>query len=370
MDFDDAGLQILINPRSGKIPFDMVSMADVMTGAVDAELIRDRIVIIGITSISVKDLVNSAAINSRNPGLVYGVEMHAHITSQILSTVLDNRPMLRVWGNGWEYLWIIAWGITGIVLGRKFHRPASYVLVIGLTGLGLTGASFALLWLGGWWIPVIPALVALTMNGLILPSIFLYDKTLRDRIQDRQQIIERTYDDIHSGPLQTLAILLQQRETLEPAVGQKLEDLDNEIRTIYVRLLRESLSEEYQFPMVTGAMIDLRSPIKEILYQVYNETLKRDFQGFDSIRIYTPDFQPLSIEGLSFNDKRSLCRFLEEALCNVGKHTNNPKRIEVLCCVDNYYNVIRIKDNGQKSNSRRHRDRAARTRDTAGQGFS
>ena len=354
VDFDDAGLQILINPRSGQVPFYMVSMADVMAGAVDAELIRDRIVIIGITSISVKDLVNSAAINSRNPGLVYGVEMHAHITSQILSTVLDNRPMLRVWGNGWEYLWIIAWGITGIVLGRKFHRPASYVLVTGLTGLGLTGASFALLWLGGWWLPVIPSVVALTMNSLILPSIFLYDKTLRDRIEERQQIIEerqqiieRTYDDIHSGPLQTLAILLQQREKLEPAFGQKLEDLDSEIRTIYERLLRESLLEEYQFQMVTGAVIDLRSPIKEILYQVYDETLKRDFQGFDSIKVYAPDFQPLSIEGLSFNDKRSLCRFLEEALCNVGKHANKPKRIEVLCCVDNYYNVIRIKDNGQ-----------------------
>lgn len=347
VDVEDAGLQILINPRSGKIPFDVVSMTDVITGAVDAELIRGRIVIIGITALSVKDLINSAAVNSSNPGLVYGAEMHAHVTSQILSAVLDDRPMLRVWNNGWEYFWIIAWGLAGIALGRRIHRPASYVLVIGLTGLGLTGVSFALLWIGGWWVPVVPALVALTINGLILPSIYLYDRTLRDRIDERQQIIERTYDDIHSGPLQTLALLLKQRDTLSPTVGQKLEDLDNEIRSIYTRLLQKSLPEEHQFQMVTERVIDLRSPIKEVLYQVYDETLKRDFHGFDSIKIHVPDFQPLSIEGLSSNDKRSLCRFLEEALCNIGKHAITPKRLEVSCRIENHHNVIRIKDNGQ-----------------------
>ena len=347
VDFDDAGLQILINPRSGRVPFDIVSMADVMAGNVDTDLIRDRIVIIGITSLSVKDLVNSAAVSSSNPGLVYGVEMHAHVASQILSTVLDSRPMLRTWNDGWEYLWVIAWGIAGILLTRGVRRPVGYVLVVGLASLGLTGVGFALLWLGGWWIPALPALVALTVNGLVLPSIYLYDQTMRSRIQERQQIIERTYDDIHSGPLQTLATLLKQKANLEPAVSEKLEALDSEIRTIYVRLLQDSLPEAYQLQMVTQKVIDLRGPMHEILYQVYDETLKRDFQGFDTIKIYLPNFQSLAAEGLSSNDKRSLCRFLEEALCNVGKHAVAPKRLEVLSRIHDNHNVIRIKDNGQ-----------------------
>ncbi|NEQ50362.1 MAG: CHASE2 domain-containing protein [Leptolyngbya sp. SIO3F4] len=347
VDMDAAGLQLLVNPRSGQSPFDTVSMTDVMGGTVDADLIRDRIVIIGITSLSVKDLVNSAAVNSSNPGLVYGVQMHTHVTSQLLSTVLDGRPMLRVWDDGWEYLWIVLWGGAGIVLGRMVQRPEGYSLAVGLAGLGLTGLSFALLWLGGWWIPVVPALVALTVNGLILPSIYLYDHTLRSRIHERQQIIERTYDAIHNGPLQTLATLRQQKDDMKPGVSSKLATLDNEIRTIYVRLLQDSLPVEYQLQLGTQRVIDLRNPLKEILYEIYNETLERDFPGFDSLNIYVPDFQPLSIKGLSPNDKRSICRFLEEALCNVGKHATNPKRLKVSCITEDAHNVIRIEDNGQ-----------------------
>ncbi len=90
---DAAGVPLLINPRSGESPFDIVSMADVLNGRAD-DLIRDRIVLIGITSLSVKDLVNSAAVDTDNPGLVYGVEMQAHVTSQIISAVLDDRPLM------------------------------------------------------------------------------------------------------------------------------------------------------------------------------------------------------------------------------------------------------------------------------------
>lgn len=345
--FDAVGLQVLINPRSGDMPFDRVSMADIMSGTVDPALIRDRIVIIGITSLSVKDLVNSAAINSSNPGLIYGVEMHTHVTSQLVSTVLDDRPMLGVWVDEWEYLWIILFGGVGIVLGRSLQRPAIYTLVVGVAALGLTGVSIALLWLGGWWIPVVPTLVVLAINGLILPSVYFYDRTLRSRIDERQQIIERTYDAIHNGPLQTLATLLQQKDDLAPAISKKLETLDQEIRTIYVRLLQESLPEEHQLQLGTQQVIDLRNPIKEILYDVYSQTLERDFPSFDSLKVQVNDFKPLAIEGLSSDNKRAICRFLEEALCNVGKHANNPKRLTVLCITEGNYNVIRIEDNGQ-----------------------
>lgn len=355
VDMEAAGLQLLINPRSGIKPFETVSMADVMNGNVDAELIRDRIVIIGITSLSVKDLVNSAAVNSSNPGLVYGVQMHTHFTSQLLSTVLDGRPMLRVWGEGWEYLWIILWGGTGIVLGRMVRRPEGYSLAVGVASLGLTGLSFALLWLVGLWIPVVPALVLLMVNGLILPSIYLYDHTLRSRIHERQQIIERTYDAIHNGPLQTLATLLQQKEDLQPAISNKLENLDNEIRSIYVGLLQESLPEEHQLQLGTQRIIDLRHPLKEILYEIYNATLERDFPGFESLNVCLPDFQPLLIKGLSSNNKRSICRFLEEALCNVGKHATNPKRLEVSCIIEGDDNVIRIQDNAQNQAMTEHK---------------
>ncbi|NJL45826.1 MAG: CHASE2 domain-containing protein [Leptolyngbyaceae cyanobacterium SM2_3_12] len=107
------GVQVLINVRSGPSPFQIVSMTDVIAGRVGEEDIRDRVVLIGLTAISVKDLVNSAAVASDNPGLVNGVELHAHVVSQILSHVLDGRPMVRSWSDGWEYLWIVGLGHRG-----------------------------------------------------------------------------------------------------------------------------------------------------------------------------------------------------------------------------------------------------------------
>lgn len=344
---DSAGVQILIAPRSGTSPFEMVSMTDVIEGRVGAEQIRDRVVLIGITALSVKDVVNSAALDTNNPGLVYGVKMHAHITSQILSSVLDDRPILRTWHDGWEYFWIIFWGGAGIVLVRIVSRPAWYALLVGLVGLGLVGLSLALLWSGGWWIPVIPTLIVFAVNGLLLPGFYLYDQTLRSRIEERQRVIESTYDTIHNGPLQTLALLLQQREQLDPSVSSKLDNLNQELRAIYTRLLEQSLPQQEQLQLGNQRVIDLRSPLKEVLYEVYAETITRDFPGFDSIKFQITKFEHLQADSLSSDEKRSLCRFLEEALCNVGKHANSPKRLTVICTATETENLIRVEDNGK-----------------------
>jgi CHASE2 domain-containing sensor protein/two-component sensor histidine kinase len=341
------GVQILINVRSGQTPFQTVSMTEVLTDQVDADLIRDRIVIIGITSLSAKDLVNSAAVNTINPGLFYGVEMHAHVTSQIVSAVLDNRPLLRVWADPWEYLWIVLWGGMGMVLVRFIPRPALHMLSVGVIGLGLVGLSLILLWVGGWWIPVMPTLVAFTVNGLILPVFYLYDQTLRSRIAERQRVIEETYDSIHNGPLQTLALLLRQKDTLAPEVGTQLTNLNQELREVYNRLQQESLPQEDQLQLGSQHIVDLRNPLHEVLYEVYTETLRRDFPGFDTIKFQIVKFEPFREEGLTTNDRRSLCRFLEEMLCNVGKHAVGAKRLSVLCMATATENLIRVEDNGK-----------------------
>jgi len=46
--------------------------------------------------------------------LIYGVEIEAHATSQIVNAVLNGRPLLHIWSEGWEYVWILAWGLVGL----------------------------------------------------------------------------------------------------------------------------------------------------------------------------------------------------------------------------------------------------------------
>lgn len=341
------GVQVLINIRSGRSPFLRISMRDVLEGRVNLEVIRNRVVIVGITALSAKDLVNSAAVNTDNPGLFYGVEMHAHVTSQLLSAVLDNRPMLVSWSNGWDYVWITFWSGLGIVLGRSMRRPTRYMAAVGLAGLGLIGMSFGSLWLWGWWIPIMPTLLGLSLNGWVLPGFYLYDQTLKSRIDERQRVIEHTYDAIHNGPLQTLALLLREQQTLEPQVATQLTNLNQELRAIYRRLQQESISQVDQLQLGNRRVVSLHNPLHEVLHEVYVETLKRDFPGFQSLKLRVVKFEPLQVDRLSTDDKRSLCRFLEEALCNVGKHAIEARRLTVLCLTKGTENLIRIEDNGK-----------------------
>lgn len=346
---DAGGVQMLINPRSGRAPFERVSMTDVLDGRVDEQLIRDRIILIGIVSLGVKDLVNSAAVQADNPGLLPGVEMQAHVISQILSAVLDNRPPLRTWPDGWEYLWIGLWGLIGMLLVRYTSRPVWYMLAVGTVGLILFDFSLLMLWLGGWWIPVVPTLMVFTINGLVLPGFYLYDQTLRSRIDERQRVIERTYDAIHNGPLQILALLLQEQETLALPTRTKLELLNQELRAIYNHLLQESLPLEDQLQLGSQCVIDLRDPLHEVLYRIYNVTLERNFPGFNSIAFQMITFDPLpGTDALTADDKRAICRFLEEALCNVGKHAIGATRLTVLCITAGTENIIRVADNGRE----------------------
>lgn len=344
---DASGVQMLINVRSGRSPFAVVSLSAVLAGEVEAELVRDRIVLIGVTTLSQKDLVNSAAVNTLNPGLVYGVEMHAHIISQVLSAVLDDRPFINVWPDPWEYLWIIGWGAIGMALVGIVARPAWYLLTVGLIGLGLFASSYVVLWLGGWWLPVMPTLIAFTLNGLVLPGFYLYDQSLRSRIAARQRVIEETYDAIHNGPLQSLALLLKQKDDLSPAVQHQLADLNQELRTVYNRLQQESLPVADQLHLGSGKVVDLRNALHEVLYEVYAATLKRDFPGFASLKYQVVKFEPLSAARLTADQRRSLCRLLEEMLCNVGKHAIGAKRLDVECYATETENIIRVADNGQ-----------------------
>lgn len=339
------GIQMLIYPRSGETPFDVVSMTAVLSGQVDDRLIRDRIVLIGITAFSVKDLINSAAVDTDNPGLVYGVKMQAQVASQIISAVLDERPMLWSWPAAGEVVWIVGWGTVGLlVISWRLPTLQHAAVTLGLSLL-LVVLCLALLWSVGLWLPVVPTVMLFWL--LTLPGFFLYEVTLRSRIEERQRVIERTYDAIHNGPLQTLALLLKQKAALDDAVGHKLENLNHELRAIYTRLMQESLPQEDRLSLEGDHVIDLRGSLKESLYEVYTETLKRDFPGFQSLKFQVVKFEPLQTGKLTSDDKRSLCRFLEECLCNVGKHAVAPTRLTVICMATAQHNLIQVADNGQ-----------------------
>jgi CHASE2 domain-containing sensor protein len=349
---DAGGVQVLLNFRSGQSRFRTLSWEQLRERKFSPEWIRDRIVILGMTAASAKDSITTSAMASPTLGRVYGVEIQAHAVSQILSAVLNSRPMLNSWGSVWINLWITAWGFVGIISARFAKSPWVNLLVITIAFFIFICISYLLLILG-WWIPVVPSGLVLTFNGIGLAALYQYDLVLKSKIQARQAIIESTFETIHNGPLQTLSKILKYCKKpdlpiskLLPELEQELEQLNQELRGIYELLQQDSINHEQSLYLGNGLIINLQNPLYEIFYQVYSYTLDRDFRCFKTLKIKIRSFEPIDERNLSLEDKRGLCRFLEEALCNVGKHAIGVTSLKVTCGALAGWNKLSILDNG------------------------
>lgn len=360
MQANDGGVQVLLNFRPGGERFRTITLNDIKTGNFQSEWIRDSIVIIGIVAPSIKDWITTSAIPSTKtaPGRVYGVEIQAHAISQIISAVLDKRPLLQSWSEGWEYVWIIGWGILGIGFARLTKFPLLNLLAVFIASTYLVILSYLFLLTWGLWVPVTPAMLVLVLNGIGMTALYQYDQAWRSRINARQTVIERTFETIHNGPLQTLAKALKRvRDRDLPAnellgeLEKELEKLNQELRGIYEFLQQEPLTQDSCLYLGQGLILNLQDPIHEVLYQVYNHTLERDFPCFKTLRVKIRTFEPIDNRHLNIEQKLGLCRFLEEALCNVGKHATGVTKLEVTCTTYEGWYTLSIIDDGLGINS-------------------
>ncbi|MEG3849909.1 CHASE2 domain-containing protein [Microcoleus sp. herbarium19] len=347
---DTGGNQILLNVRSGPKPFRVLSLAQIKSGQVKPEWIRGKIVLIGMMSFSVKDLASSGAIAGINPGRIYGVEMQAHETSQIISAVLEGRPLLRVWGDGWETLWIAVWGLLGMSLGRFLRSPWKILLGLLIASISPIAICYGLILLG-WWVPIVPVLFVLVLNGTGMMAALFYrhEQELRLRLEERQFAIEQTFNAIHSGPLQTLVVILRnaQEQATPPPFLPDLQRLSHELRAVYGSVQRDAIADEPHLRMGSAIELALQAPLHELLYKVYSNTIEQELPYLQTIKFKIVQFEPLNTSHLRLEHKRGLCRFLEEALCNVGKHAIEATRLTVICTQEGDRQVIRVADNGR-----------------------
>jgi len=404
---DDGGIQVLFDPRRNRKPFPSFTWQDISADRVPPEQLYDRLVLVGIIderyaeSISVPVFGQHERINSNDEPETErftGLDLQAHATSQILSSVLDGRPTLWAWGGlpdlwheeeqrvklpplrAWggllaSTIWIGLWGGLGIWLGLEVPTklglfgitiertsPASVLArsfgKVLAGGSLLVGGSYGLLSVAGLWVPLVPAAMALALNGLLpsLYALYRYNRDLRDRLKEareRQRTLEETFNLIHNGPLQRLALLLRgiRDDRLRKAdIAPELEQLNRELRQIIQDLAPETTAERGEaFRLGSGQRIDLGLPLHDLFDLVYHSTLERDFPGFAHLKLQVRDFDPVDETHLTPELKRQLCQFLEEALCNVGKHAQQPTRIEAIGRVDadhpTWY-ALRVVDNG------------------------
>jgi CHASE2 domain-containing sensor protein/two-component sensor histidine kinase len=345
-----SGVKMLLNFRSGQKRFRTLSLNAIKTGNFNPNWIRDRIVMIGITTPSVPDFINTSAIAGSDSSEVYGVEFQAHAVSQIISAVLDKRLFLKTWSEQWEYIWILGWGLIAISLGWLTQSLWKNMFAIGVASFCLVGIGYVLL-LWGWWIPVAPVLIILAINavGLSAFAFYQYDRALKSHIFVRERAINLAFNEIHNGPLQTLAALLkevQYRDLTKEDLRSKLQILNLEIRDVGEYLTRETFNQQESLRLGSGFKIDLKHPIHDLFYEVFSYTLERNLPYFQTLKVKARSFEPIEDKHLSIENKRELCQFLEEALCNVGKHAQGVTRLSATGMNKEGCYTLSIKDNG------------------------
>jgi CHASE2 domain-containing sensor protein len=165
---DTWGNQVILNYRSYRSPSkiaETVTLTQVLKDGVNPEFVKDvkdGIILIGVsraTSDKNEDDKFPTPYDQKMPG----VKLHAQMVSQILSAVLDKRPLIQFWPLWGEVLWMGSWSLVGGVL--VWRMRSIYLLLAGGVALGvLCGLSYCLL-VKGYWVPLVPSVLAAIATG-------------------------------------------------------------------------------------------------------------------------------------------------------------------------------------------------------------
>jgi len=199
---DGGGYQILVNYRGGLDRFPHISMTEVLENRIPPDLFRDRIILIGAEAPSLNDSFQTPYTNTLLgiPELMPGVVVHANLTSQILSSALDNRPMLYATPKSFKWGLIFISSGYSALLGSLWIRTRWSGPGILLGALVLIGSSY-FAFVSGWLIPVFTPVLALVSAGVFSIGYTLwshlklsyqqlaeYAKTLEEKNQELKRL--------------------------------------------------------------------------------------------------------------------------------------------------------------------------------------
>lgn len=177
---DGKSSQILINYRSQQ-PGQRVTLTELLTEKVTAEQINNRIVLIGYTATVARDYFDTPY------GMMPGVWIHAHMTSQMLSAVQDGRSQIWVlpfWG---DWLWILAWSMTLVAAAIFLAQKPPFYFILTLSMALIILHCFCLFFLiRGGWLPYIPVVAVCFLATAVILFNFHNSSNKTIDIDDKQ----------------------------------------------------------------------------------------------------------------------------------------------------------------------------------------
>jgi CHASE2 domain-containing sensor protein len=158
------GFQLLLNYRSNQLPQEIaeqVTLTDVLTNRVKPDFVKDKIILIGVTDPTVEDNVNTPY-NQEIRGLL----LHAHMVSQIISAVKEQRSLLWFSPLWVDVFWVWAWSIIGgIITWHTLSSPLRLGVISTVAIISLNGICFIFFLTKGGLLPLVPSALALGVTG-------------------------------------------------------------------------------------------------------------------------------------------------------------------------------------------------------------
>ena len=288
---DDSGYQVLLNWRSCQAHFLQVSVSQVLKDEIPKDLFQNRIVLVGNNAISVKDifLTPCSQGTGSTPATISGVEIQANLASQIISAVLDGRPLLQVFSDSQEYFWIVGWIVTVAVWGWKqrkldnaYQTSIRVLTFTAVEAIVLISSSY-LLFLQGWWIPLIPTLLGLGIAALMIISCIYITQlqeaknNLEAKVASRTEELEQTLEQL--SQFQQQLIIKEKQASLGTLTASIAHQIKNPLSLINVNIssslsslkkVEENLEENSLF---FADIIQDIFPDKEQILSTFKENL-------------------------------------------------------------------------------------------------
>lgn len=262
------GLDFLVNWRRTKEPFEIFSVAEVLSGETPPAIFQDKIVLIGNVASSSADR-HYLPIKRWNQkeSWTYGVYIPAHVASSIISATLDGRPLIKVapWGSGYLLLLFSTASLTYTIFKYSDLVTPKLYFVSALFSLALTiilGLVSLSTFQFGWWIPIIPSILGiwltfLTVNNHIqikkeqenvlkLESISTYlthklgnsSRSIRGKIKRIRRFSLHIHDSLHKEHLlaQKTGIIASDEKFEETEEGQNINEILTQIQGVLAQI--------------------------------------------------------------------------------------------------------------------------------------